>query len=255
MSSSSPSKAIVTTMPGPTVPSAASASPTLAFSRSWVSCRTRSSCLPCSSLAAWYPPFSAGRPPRARRRSTRDLRAGVDQQLTGEAGVAQGTGLRGPLVAGDAGRVVPGAGQPVHVPHPGEHGAGPLQFAHRPVQVTGLLQCLAQVVQRPRLPARVLVVPGRAAARRRSSRAGEASPGSAGHGPAGSAPRLAAGVAGPAVQLERGAQPRSARGTSPIRRFSCPSWKCAAWPCTDSPARCSTSDSVSRSRASDGRAR
>ncbi|CAM5738851.1 hypothetical protein SHIRM173S_02273 [Streptomyces hirsutus] len=62
LSSSSPSKAIVTTMPGPTVPSAASASPTLAFSRSWVSCRTRSSCLPCSSLAAWYPPFSRRSP-------------------------------------------------------------------------------------------------------------------------------------------------------------------------------------------------
>src|SRR6478752_7374677 len=62
VSSSSPSKAMVTIMPGATTPSAAGASPTLAFSRSWVSWRTRSSCLPCSSLAAWYPPFSRRSP-------------------------------------------------------------------------------------------------------------------------------------------------------------------------------------------------
>src|SRR3954463_5191960 len=50
-------------MPGATAPSAeAGASPTLAFSRSWVSWRTRSSILPCSSLAAWYPPFSRRSP-------------------------------------------------------------------------------------------------------------------------------------------------------------------------------------------------
>ncbi len=52
VSSSSPSKAIVTTMPGPTTPLSAGGSPTFARSRSCVSWRTRSSCLPWSSRAA-----------------------------------------------------------------------------------------------------------------------------------------------------------------------------------------------------------
>ena len=53
VSSGSPSKAIVTTMPGATTPSSAGASPTLAVSRIWLSWRMRSSSLPCSSRAAW----------------------------------------------------------------------------------------------------------------------------------------------------------------------------------------------------------
>src|SRR5215469_7811073 len=61
-SSSSPSKRTVTVMPGPTTPSVRGGSPTLAFCRMCWIWLIRASCLPCSSLAAWYPPFSRRSP-------------------------------------------------------------------------------------------------------------------------------------------------------------------------------------------------
>src|SRR5215472_6811312 len=61
-SASSPSNRTVTVMPGPTTPSVRGGSPTLECVRMWVSWWIRASCLPCSSLAAWYPPFSRRSP-------------------------------------------------------------------------------------------------------------------------------------------------------------------------------------------------
>src|SRR6266540_972297 len=64
--SASSSKRTVTTMPGPATPAEVGASPTravLSRSSSW---RIRASFLPCSSRAAWYPPFSF-RSPSSRR--------------------------------------------------------------------------------------------------------------------------------------------------------------------------------------------
>src|SRR6478735_7710803 len=60
--SSSPAILATTIMPGSTMPSSAGASPTWTSRRRAVSWRMRASILPCSSLAAWYPPFSLRSP-------------------------------------------------------------------------------------------------------------------------------------------------------------------------------------------------
>lgn len=127
----------------------------------------------------------------------------VHQELAGESGVAQVARLSGPLVAGDAARVVPGTRQPVHVPHPGEHRARPLQLPYRLIGLAGLLQGLAQVVERPRLAPGVLVVavPGQRGVQllHRGDRIAVQQPGA---GQLGQRPGLAALVAGAPVQIQ-----------------------------------------------------
>src|SRR5579863_514404 len=61
-SASSLTNRTVTVMPGPTTPSVPGGPPTRAFSRMCWSVMIRASICPCSSLAAWYPPFSRRSP-------------------------------------------------------------------------------------------------------------------------------------------------------------------------------------------------
>jgi hypothetical protein len=58
----SPAIFAVTTVPTSTTPWLSGASPTVELRSRSVSCRMRASILPCSSLAAWYPPFSLRSP-------------------------------------------------------------------------------------------------------------------------------------------------------------------------------------------------